>query len=437
METKFRQKHYDAGVPHTLQSYPEGTLLDVLSEAARERPDRPALLFKGAHISYGEMEQLSNVLAAALVAEGVEKGDRVALMLPNCPQFVIGQLAVWKAGAVVVPVSPLLAEPEVLRTLMDCAANTVLVLTPFYEKVKSVQSRTGVRRVIATNIKEYLPSHLRILFSALKEKKEGHRIALRGEDLSLDDLLQQYADSSRPSVPVSPQDPALFIYTGSATGAPKASMGTHRALLAAAMQLHAWFGPAIADWDDVVIGNMPLFDIYGAVTMACALVGRNPVALIPDPEDWDDVVAAIQKVHPALLSGKPAFFAALLNHPKVRAGQVDCKSIKLCFSAATPLLVEAKNYFDAPTGGRIAKGHSLSESMVAAVIMPVHRTRQPGSAGAPLPDDGHGILLAGQIGQIVIRAPQMVRGYWQPVRNRECDPQRSVTSLSGSLATAA
>jgi long-chain acyl-CoA synthetase len=432
METKYWQKHYDEGVPHTVHPYPEGTLLDVLSEAARERPDHPALLFKDAHMSYGELERLSNVLAAALVAEGVEKGDRVALMLPNCPQFVIGQLAVWKAGVVVVPVNPLLPEQEMLRTLADCGANTVLVLTPFYEKVKAVQSRTDVRRVIATNIKEYMPVHARILFSALKEKKEDHRVALRGEDLSLDDLLQQYADSSRPVVPVGPQDPALVIYTGH-----KTVVAAHGALLVAAMRLHAWFGPAIADWDDVVMGNMPLFDVYGAVTMACALVGRNPVALIPDPKDWDDIVAAIQKARPALLSGAPAFFAALLNHPKVRAGQVDCMSIKLCFSAATPLLVEIKNHSGSPTGGQIVKNHSLTESMVAAVTMPVQGTTKPGSAVAPVPDDGHSILLAGQVGQIVIRAPQMVRGYWQPLQNRERDPQKSVTSLSGSLAVPA
>jgi len=295
-----------------------------------------------------------------------------------------------------------------------------------------VQPRTGVRRVIATNIKDYMPSCLRILFSALEEEKEGHRTALRRKDLWLDDLLQQCADNSRPTVPISPQDPALFIYTGR-----KASVATHGALLAAAMQLHAWFGPAIADWDDVVMGNMPLFDIYGAVTMACALVGRNPVALIPNPEDWDDVVAAIQKVRPALLSGMPKFFTTLMNHPKVQAGQVDCKSIKLCFSAATPLLVETKSHFDAPTGGRIVKSHSMTESMVAAVIMPVQGATKPGSASAPMPDDGHGILLAGQLGKIVIRAPQVMRGYWQPLRNHERDPQRSVTGLSGSLAVQA
>jgi long-chain acyl-CoA synthetase len=423
METGFWLKHYDEGVPHALQPYPEHTLLDVVRDAAHQRPNHAALLFKGASLSYGELDRLSDAFAAALVAQGVQKEDRVALLLPNCPQFVIGQLGAWKAGAAVVPVSPLFAEPEVLRNLADCGAETVLVLTPFYDMVKAVQPRTGLRRVIATNIKEYLPPRLRLLFSLFKEKKEGHRITLQRDDSWLNDLLQQYAQAPRPDVPVGPQDQALFIYTGGTTGTPKAAVGTHQALLMAAMQFHAWFGTVIADWDDAVVGNMPLFHIYGNVgALATALVGRNPLALIPDPRDLDDVVATIQKVRPALLPGVPALFVALLNHPKVRAGKVDFKSIKLCFSAAAPLLVETKNRFEALTGGRIVEGYSLTEAMTAAVITPVHGMYKPGSVGVPLPDvevritdadNGHGLLPPGQVGEIVIRAPQVMQGYWQ------------------------
>ena len=240
MEKKWL-KHYDRGVPHTLQPYPERTLVDVVDDAAQQWPDHTALYFQGARLSCGEVEELSNALAAPLVALGVQKGDRVALVLPNCPQWVIGQLAAWKAGAVVVPMSFLLAEPEVRRTLLDCEARVALVLTPFYAKVKAAQPGTPLRHIIATNIKEYLPLHLRLLFTAFREKKEGHRIRLQAGDRWLADLLKQHAGAARPRVPVGPDDTALFIYSGGTTGIPKAAVGTHRALLMTAMQFRAWF----------------------------------------------------------------------------------------------------------------------------------------------------------------------------------------------------
>ncbi len=423
METKVWLKHYDVGVPHSLQPYPESTVLDVLSETVRQRPDHPALLFKGARLSCGELERLSDAFAAALVAVGVEKGDRVALLLPNCPQFVIGQLGAWKAGAVVVPLNPLCTEHELLHMLADCGAETALVLTPFYDKVKALQPQTSLCRVIATNIKEYLPRHLRFAFSLLKEKKEGHRIALQSDDLWLSDLLRQYAQAPRPDVSVRPHSPALFMYTGGTTGTPKAAVGTHHGLLVTGTQLGTWFGGLLVEWEDVVLVNVPMFHIYGNLGgLVSGLVGRHPLALVPNPRDLDDVLDTIQRVRPALMPGVPTLFIALLHHPRVRAGKVDFRSIKLCFSGASALMAETKKRFEALTGGRIVEGYALTESMVAAVITPVHGTYKPGSVGVPLPDveirivggdDDQGVLPPGQVGEIVMRAPQLMQGYWQ------------------------
>ncbi|UCC65491.1 MAG: AMP-binding protein, partial [Anaerolineae bacterium] len=416
-------EHYDEWVPHTLQPYPKRTLLDVLSDSARERPGHPALLFKGARLTCGQLERLSDAFAAALVALGVEKGDRVALLLPNCPQFVIGQLGAWKAGAIVVPLNPLYTEGELLHTLNECAAETALVLTPFYDKVKAVQPRTSLRRVIATKVKEYLPPHLRLLFSALKEKREGHRIALREGDLWLSDLLRQHARAPRPAVAVSPEDPALLLCTGGTTGTPKAALGTHHALLMTGTQLKTWFGKLFVDWEDAVMGNMPMFHAYGNLgILSAALVGRHPLALIPNPRDLDDLVATIRKVRPALLPGVPTLFIALLHHPLARAGKVDFKSIKLCFSGAAPLLAETKSRFEALTSGWILEGYGLTESMLAAVVTPVYGEYKPGSVGMPLPDvqvrivdadNGRDDLPPGQIGEVVMHAPQVMQGYWQ------------------------
>jgi long-chain acyl-CoA synthetase len=423
METKPWLEHYDEGVPHTLQPYPERTLLDVVSDTARQRPDHPALLFKGTRLSYGEVEQLSDAFAAALVAQGVKKGDRVALLMPNCPQIIIGQLGAWKAGAIVVPINPLYTERELEHALVDCGVETALVLTSFYDKVKSLQPRTGLRCVVAANIKEYLPSLLRLLFTLLKEKQEGHRITLQPGDLWLADLLRQYATSPRPDVAVGPQDPALLMLSGGTTGLPKAAMGAHHATLMTAMQIHAWFGPLLEDWEDVIMMNMPLFHIYGNLgVLSTALVGHDPLAIVPNPRDLDDMVDTIDKVHPTFLPGVPTLFIALLNHPDVQAGKVNLKSIKLCISGAAPLMAETKRRFEALTGGRLVEGYALSESMMAAVVSPVQGIYKPGAVGLPLPDveirivdadTGQDILPPGEMGEILMRAPQLMLGYWQ------------------------
>ncbi len=294
METRVWLKQYDDGVPHTLQPYPARTLIDLVSDTARQRPGHPALIFQGARLSYGQLERLSDAFAAALVALGVKKGDRVALMLPNCPQFVIGQLGAWKAGAIVVPTSPLYAEPEVRRALTDCGAETALVLTPFYAKVKAAQPGTPLRRIIATNVKEYLPPHLRLLFSLFKEKREGHRITLEAGDLWLHNLLKRHKGAASTRRRLAQDDTALLICTGGTTGTPKAAMGSHQALLMTAMQIHTWFASAFNDWDDVAMGNMPMFHAFGQAVMAAAMVGHNPVALLPDPRDLDNLLDTIR-----------------------------------------------------------------------------------------------------------------------------------------------
>src|SRR6187431_2233117 len=175
MATRPWLAHYDSDVPPSLAPYPEKTLLDYLAPLARDHGAKPALLFKGATFSYAELESQSDAFAAAVAALGVRKGDRVALLLPNCPQFFVAEFGIWKAGGLVHPLNPTYSERELEFALVSTAAETVVALTPFYARVKAVQGRTSVRRVIATSIKEYLPRILRILFTLLKEKKEGHR----------------------------------------------------------------------------------------------------------------------------------------------------------------------------------------------------------------------------------------------------------------------
>src|SRR5690242_5497290 len=164
--------HYDSDVAHSLEPYPNKTLLNYLAELAVQHGDKPALLFKGATVSYARLDAESTAFAAALVAMGVRKGDRVALLLPNCPQFLVAEFGAWKAGAIVVALNPTYSEREIQESLESTRAQFVVTLTPFYRRVKNVQGRTNVRAVIATSIKEYLPRTLRVLFTLFKEKKD-------------------------------------------------------------------------------------------------------------------------------------------------------------------------------------------------------------------------------------------------------------------------
>jgi long-chain acyl-CoA synthetase len=429
MKTMPWLKHYDEGVPHTLKPYPKLTLMDIVSEAAVQRPHHPALLFKGTTISYAELEQLSNAFASALIQLGVKKGDRVALLLPNTPQLILALLGTWKAGAIACPLNPLYTEDELEFSLREIGAETALVMTRFYAKVKAIQRRTKVRHVIATNIKEYLPPALRFLFTLLKEKKEGDRITLQRGDLWLADLLQKHAGAPRPKIKVKPEDSAVMLFTGGTTGTPKAAVGTHHALLISGMQLRAWFKNIVAEWTDILLLNMPLFHVYGlAGVFSAGLVGHEPLAIVPNPRDINDMLATIQKVKPAFLPGVPTLFIALLNHPKVQAGKVSLKSLKLSISGAASLLADTKERFERATGGRIIEGFGMTESMMAAAITPVQGQYKPGAVGIPLPDVEIRIVDADtgkkklptckaldscQVGEIIMRAPQLMKGYWK------------------------
>ena len=415
-------KHYDKGVPYTLAPYPEHTLIDVVSESASQRPKHPALLFQGSEISYGELERLSTAFANALIELGMKPGDRVALLLPNTPQIILSLFGTWKAGGIVVPLNPLYTERELEHALRDCGAETVIVLTPFYNKIKAIQPRTAIRNVIATNVKEFVPPLKRILFTVLKEKKDGHRIALQAGDLWLANLLRKSEDMPPPSHKVKPTDSAILLFSGGTTGTPKAALGTHHALFIAGTQIRTWLKHVLVDWDDTIMLNMPLFHAYGLVgVLATGLVSHNACAVVPNPRDLDDLLATIQKVKPAFLPGVPTLFNALLNHPKVKSGQVDLTSIKLCISGASSLLAETKQRFESVTGGRIVEAYAMTESMLGATVSPVLGVYKPGSIGIPLPDvevritdvdTGQGDLKPGEIGEILLRAPQVMQGYW-------------------------
>ena len=415
-------QHYDEGIPETLEPYPDRTLLDAVRETAAARPQHTALLFKGRRIAYRELERDSTALAAALVADGVGRGDRVGLVLPNCPQFVLAELAVWKAGGVVVPLSPVYTERELEGPLRDTDVSLVVCMTRFYHRVKAVQPRTRVRRVIATNIKEYFPPVLWALFTLLREKKSGDRVRLDPADQWLGDAISRGRRLPPPAVVVAPDDMAVILSSGGTTGTPKGVIGVHRAYMQSGLQLRAWTGALCREWQDTILLPLPLFHVYANLgVQALAFVGRNPLALIPNPRDLDDVLATIRRVKPVFFTAVPTLFSALLNHPAVQGGRADFRSIKISFSGAAPLMAETKRRFEELTGGTIIEGYSLTEAMMAVLANPLLGRSKLGSIGLPLPDvraqivdsdDPLQRLEPHQVGELILQAPQLMSGYW-------------------------
>jgi long-chain acyl-CoA synthetase len=293
--------------------YPQRTAL-VFGAVAHKLPGQP--LFDKT-MTYGELRDSANRFANALQLLGVKKGDRVAIYLPNSPQFVIVYYATLKLGAVVAPINPLYVPRELEFQLRDAGAETIVALSQFYPRLQSVRANTPLKNVIVTNIKEYFPPILKTLFTVAMEKKEGHRATLIAGDYWFQDLLKK-ADSAPPSVNVQPEDDAVLLYTGGTTGAPKGAELTQRNLFANALQVREWFTQA-KEGEEVFLTALPLFHSYGMTScMNQSMYLAGTLVLIPNPRDLDHVLKAIHKHHPTAFPGVPTMYVAINNHPHIK-----------------------------------------------------------------------------------------------------------------------
>src|SRR3954469_7391127 len=415
--------HYDPGVPATLAPYPDRTLVDYVVDHARRSPNSPALLFKGATVTYGELDRLSDACAAALASLGIKRGDRVGLLLPNCPQFFIAQFGAWKLGAIVAPLNPIYTEHELEGPLHEHGIETVVTLTRFYQRIKNVQARTGVRRVIATNIKEFFPPLLQVLFTLLREAKEGDRIRLQAGDHDFAHLLLVNRGRKAAATAVTAADPAVLLMSGGTTGTPKGVLGSHGAYVIAGLQIKAWNATALGGADDVTFLPLPLFHVYGNVgVQSLSFIAGCAIALVPNPRDLTELLKDVRRVKPTFFNGVPTLYIAMLNHPLVQQGKIDFKSIRICFSGAAPLLADTKARFETLTGARIVEGYSLTEAMMALCVNPAKGENKLGSVGMPLPDVtvrifddelGTRELAVNEVGEIAVAAPQLMTEYWR------------------------
>ena len=419
MEHRPWHDYYDEGVPTSL-SYPEVPIFQFLENSAKKYPDKPCTIFKGAEISYREMSQLTNELAQALVELGVKKGDRVGIMIPNTPQFVIAYFAVLKAGGIVVATNPMYSGREIIHQANDSGMEIMIVMSMFYELVKSVQAETGVKQVICTNIKETMPPLLSLLFTLAMEKKGGHRVTLRDNDIWLPDLLKKYVGQGPPDVQVGPDDTAIFQYSGGTTGVPKAAIGLHRNLVANTVQMLSWIRAGV-EGEEVVMMAIPLYHVYGMVAgMHYGMGIGGSLVMVPNPRDLKDLLGNMQKYQTTVFPAVPALYNAININPDVKAGKYDLSAIKACISGSAPLLRETKETFEHLTGGMLFEGYGLSETPTATHCNPNFGENRTGSIGLPFPDVDARIidlddevteLPPGEIGELVIKAPQVFKGY--------------------------
>jgi long-chain acyl-CoA synthetase len=413
---------YDPGVPAEIEPGNE-PLHAALSSMAVRFPARPAIRFFGRSITYRELDSAANRFANALLALGVSKGDRVALLMPNCPQMVIAYYGALRAGAVVVPTSPLYVESELEHQLADAEASVVVCLSALFGKLQAVRPRLpALEHVIVTNIKDYFPTRLRLLFSISKERKDGHHVNLPADGKT--HWLRRLCSRARtidPGIPVGVNDLALLQYTGGTTGVAKGAMLTHRNLIANTLQIRAWFqNLAQPDGSDIVMGVLPLFHIYGMTTVMNFSIRGGGTMVLQPRFALQDVLKGIDRERPHLLPGVPTMYTAINHAPNL--GRFDLRSLKGAISGAAPLPREVQVRFEKLTGARLVEGYGLTEASPVTHCNPLEGEHRSGSIGVPLPgtesaifdqETGTRRLAQGEVGELAVRGPQVMRAYWK------------------------
>ena len=406
-------KHYDEGVPPTID-YPRIPLYRLLDEAAAQHRDRPCTNFFGKQLSYHQVKELSDRFAHGLRRLGVKKGDRVALLLPNSPAFVIAYFGTLKAGGVVVPLNPLYSSRELAFHLSDSAAKAAVTIPIFLEKVAALRGEAPLKRIVCTRLADFLPFPLGLLQS-LRERKLLRQVRL-GEDLvDLKELLREPPTGFRPE-PVDVNELAVLIYSGGTTGVAKGIMLSHFNIVANAHQVARW-GHLSAG--DRMLAVLPLFHGFGmSVCMNAPILAGVEILLVPR-FNARDLAKVIHKYRPTVAAAVPTILVALANLPEI--DRYDFSSLNAVWVGAAPLTAAIKSEFEEKTGGRAIEGYGLTEAVTAIMANPYKGLHKAGSIGIPFPDveakivdldDGHD-LPPGEQGEIVLRGPTVMLGYYK------------------------
>jgi len=406
-------KHYDSQVPRHL-TYPHIPLYCLLDETAAKNPASPCTTFFGKRLTYQQIKELSDCFAASICNLGVRKGDRVVLLLPNSPQFLIAYYGLLKVGAVVVPLNPLSAERELEFYLTDSGAEVVITIPLFVNKVLLMKGKTPLKHIVFSRLADFLPFPLNLV-QGFREYRLVRRVD--GSDLvDFKELLKQALRPDWYPEPVQPDEMAVLIYSGGTTGVAKGIMLSHFNLVATAHQILAW--GHLTD-EQGVMAVLPLFHGFGmSVTMNAAVLAGGEIFLVPR-FNVKEVAKAIQKYKPSFFIGVPTMFVQLSNLPNIQ--RFDFSGLRGTFVGAAPLTKAIKDEFERKTGGRMIEGYGLTEAVTAIMANPYQGMHKVGSIGIPFPDvdvkivsldDGHD-LEPGELGEIVLRSPTLMLGYYK------------------------
>lgn len=420
-------RHYEQGVPISI-TVPDHPLTWLLDCATQRYPRHTAFIYYGAKITYGQFSQLADRFAGALQRLGVKKGDRVAIALPNIPQYPIAFYGTLRAGAIVVQTNPLYTECEMQYQLADSGARVIVMLDTFYPTVRAIRTQTALEHVIVTSPAGFLPPTLHALYPlsqrlARQPRAHMHRELLKDHTLhvmsaSLESHSHDEAAWTYEHVDISAEDIAVLQYTGGTTGLSKGAILSHRNLLANTVQTRSWF-PKIRDGEEVMLAVAPFFHSYGVTAgLNVSILLAATMVLLPRFKS-KDVLKAIRQYHPTLFPGIPTMYQAIMHeasrHPD------DLKSIKYCISGAAPLPAKVRSDFEAITHGKLVEGYGLSEAAPVTHCNPLTDECRNGSIGLPLPGVDAAIVdletavpvPVGELGEIVVKGPNVMRGYWK------------------------
>jgi len=402
---------YEAGVPYTVD-VPRIPLHHLLRSAVRRYPNRPAILFEGARLSYRRLNHEANRFANALVALGVGKGARIVLLMPNIPQMVIAFYGTMKAGATAVFIPPVIEPEEIVRQVQESEPTVLVTLSMWTGLAKQIREASGIPHVVLTDAADYL-SLPKLLISRWRNRNFELSNSVQWMD-----LLGGKSNKS-PTVEVVPEDLAIIQYTGGTTGQSKGVMLSHRNLLANALQTRHWL-PEAVEGQERFLSVVPIFHSYGLTTAMNVPVSLGAAMILKPQFQVQDVLKTIKTYQPTIFPGVPSMYMAINNFRGAR--NYGIKSIKVCLSGSAPLPVEVQEAFEKLTRGRLVEGYGLTEASPVTHANPLGEKRKIGTIGVPLPSTEARIVdLAhrskevqpGQIGELAVRGPQVMLGYWK------------------------
>ncbi|MEQ6375721.1 long-chain-fatty-acid--CoA ligase [Bacillaceae bacterium S4-13-58] len=417
MENRPWLTHYPEAIPKTIE-YLEQPLQEFLKTTALEFPKKKALYFEGKEVTFEEVYKSSKQVASFLQSKGLEKGERVAIMLPNCPQSVISYYGVLLAGGVVVQTNPLYTERELEYQIRDSGAKFIVCLDLLFSRVENVMKKTDLSNAIVCSVKEYLPFPKNLLYPFVQKKQAGEAIKVEeNEQIHVWGSVMNSSPNYEP-VEINPkEDLAILQYTGGTTGNPKGVMLTHYNLVSNTQMCDAWLYKSERG-KETTLAILPFFHVYGMTTvMNLSIMNGSKMVLLPKFEALQ-VLKMIEKTRPTLFPGAPTIYIALLNHPEL--SNYDLSSIQACISGSAPLPTEVQSRFEKVTGGRLVEGYGLTETSPVTHSNFLWDQRVNGSIGVPWPDtdakivqmDSQEEVEVGEVGELIVRGPQVMKGYW-------------------------